>query len=181
MNTAATWWAQRPLQAVLAVAVLALAAGAAQVAQAMPGGPGGMHGGMHGGHAMMGGQRGGMLTERALDSVNATAEQRSRIQAIFKAAHDDMAKSRDSHRALREQAMALFTQPTVDARAAESLRQQQLAQHDARSKRMMQAMLDAAAVLSPEQRKQLAERMAQRRGMMERHRAERDTLERPSR
>jgi periplasmic protein CpxP/Spy len=45
----------------------------------------------------------------------------------------------------------------------------------------MQAMLDAAAVLTPEQRKQLAERMAQRRTLMQRHRAERDALERPSR
>ena len=176
MNAASTRWTQRPLHAVLAVAVLAVAAGAAQVAQAMPGG----HEGRHGGD-MMGGHRGGMLAERALDSVNATADQRSRIQAIFKAAQDDMAKQREGHRALREQAMALFTQPTVDARAAEALRQQQLAQHDARSKRTMQAMLDAAAVLSPEQRKQLADRMAQRRGMMDRHRAERDTLERPNR
>jgi Spy/CpxP family protein refolding chaperone len=179
MITSAQGPAQRPLQAVLAVAVLALAAGAAQVAQAMPGGHGG-HGahGMAGGHGAFGG---GMLTERALDSVNATADQRSRIQAIFKAAREDMAKQHDARRSLRDQAMALFTQPTLDARAAEALRQQQLAQHDAASKRMLQALLDAAAVLSPEQRRQLADRMAQRRSMMERHRSERDTLERPSR
>lgn len=174
MNTTRPWMAQRPLQAVLAVAALALAAGAAQVAQAMPGG--GMGHGM--GHGMMGH---GPMAERALDGVNATAEQKARIQAIFKAARDDRAKQRDAHKALRDQAAALFAQPTLDARAAEALRQQMLAQHDAGSKRMMQAMLDAAAVLTPEQRKQLADRMAQRRGLMERHRAERDALERPSR
>jgi Spy/CpxP family protein refolding chaperone len=36
---------------------------------------------------------------------------------------------------------------------------------------MLQMMLDISAVLTPEQRKALAERMAQRRSMMERHRA----------
>jgi Spy/CpxP family protein refolding chaperone len=38
---------------------------------------------------------------------------------------------------------------------------------------MLQAMLDVSRVLTPEQRKQLAERMQQRRTMMERHRGER--------
>jgi Spy/CpxP family protein refolding chaperone len=36
-------------------------------------------------------------------------------------------------------------------------------------------------VLTAEQRKTLAERMAQRRSMMERHRSERDALDKPSR
>ena len=38
-------------------------------------------------------------------------------------------------------------------------------------------MLDASAVLTPEQRKQLAERMQQRREMMERHMRERRALD----
>ena len=70
--------------------------------------------------------------------------------------------------------MALFAQPTVDARAAETLRQQMLAQHDQVSKRALQAMLDVSRVLTAEQRKALADRMAQRKAMMERHRAERE-------
>ena len=74
--------------------------------------------------------------------------------------------------------MALFAQPTVDARAVETLRQQQMAQHDAASKRMAQLMIDVSRVLTPEQRKALAERMAQRRALMERHRGERDAAER---
>jgi Spy/CpxP family protein refolding chaperone len=72
---------------------------------------------------------------------------------------------------------ALFTQPTVDANAAESLRQQMLARHDAASKRMMQAMLDVSRVLTPEQRQQLAQHMKQRRDMMERHMKERRQLD----
>ena len=70
---------------------------------------------------------------------------------------------RESARSLHEQTMQLFMQPTVDARAAEALRQQMLAQHDASSKRMLQAMLDASRVLSPEQRKTLGQKMAEMR------------------
>jgi periplasmic protein CpxP/Spy len=44
------------------------------------------------------------------------------------------------------------------------------------SKRMLQAQLDVARVLSPEQRKLMAERMNQHRAMMERHRSERESL-----
>jgi Spy/CpxP family protein refolding chaperone len=69
--------------------------------------------------------------------------------------------------------MQLFTQPIVDANAAEALRQQMLVQHDQASKRMMLAMLDVSRVLTPEQRQKLGEQMAQRHAMMERHRAER--------
>jgi Spy/CpxP family protein refolding chaperone len=54
-----------------------------------------------------------------------------------------------------------------------------LAQHDQVSKRRMQAMVDAGRVLTPEQRKQLSDRMSQRRDMMERHHRERRALEAP--
>lgn len=133
---------------------------------------GGMGEGMGGGMGMNGRHMG-----RMLDAVNATPEQRSQIKTIMGAAHKDMAVSREAGRKLQEQGRAVFTQPNVDARAAETLRQQMLAQHDQASKRMMQAMLDASRVLTPEQRKTLADKMAQRRGMMERHRAEREQLE----
>ena len=63
--------------------------------------------------------------------------------------------------------MQVFTAPNVDASAAESIRQEMLAQHDATSRRMLQAMLDVSRVLTPEQRAQLAERMKERRERME--------------
>ena len=85
---------------------------------------------------------------------------------------------RESGRALLQQLLSLFTQPIVDAKALEALRQKLLAHHEQASRRMTQAMLDASRVLTPEQRKQMADRMAQRRSMMERHRAERQSLER---
>jgi Spy/CpxP family protein refolding chaperone len=54
-----------------------------------------------------------------------------------------------------------------------------LARHDSASKRMTQLMLDVSRVLTPQQRQKLAERMAQRRDLMERHQRERRQLERP--
>lgn len=158
-----------------------------------PGAHGGLHraGGMGGmGHAAhrgpMGGDPGrhggGMmfpLHERALDAVGASADQKQRIRSIFESARTELRGQREARRAQHEQAMNLFTQPTVDARAAEGLRQQMLQQHDQASRRQMQAMLDASAVLTPEQRAKLAERMKQRRDMMERHQRERRTIDAP--
>jgi Spy/CpxP family protein refolding chaperone len=164
----------------LATAVVAIAAGASQAAMANPhgglGGPDGHPGG--GRHGMMGGPH---QVERMLSSVNATPEQRAQIQQIMQAARTDMKAHHEAGRKLREQSQAVFAQPTVDARAAEALRQQMLAQHDQASKRKMQVMLDVSRVLTPEQRKTLAERTDKRRAMMERHRSERESMERAPR
>ena len=162
----------RPFARVLSIGLLATAAAFAHVsAQADPMG-GHRHGPgmMGGGPGMMGGgagMMGGMLHERALDAVNATAEQRAQVRQIADAARADLRAQHDASRALHDQAAQLFTQPTVDARAAEALRQQMLAQHDQASKRMLQAMLDVSRVLTPEQRAKLAELRAQRRAMMQ--------------
>ncbi len=171
-----------PLRMLAATLVVAVSGSLAQVAIAGPlDGPGG-----HPGMAGMGGM-GGMATAapqhlgRMLDRVGATAEQRAQIKQIVQAAHTDLAAQRQAGRALHEQSRALFTQPTVDARAAEALRVQMEAQHDQASKRMLQAMLDVSRVLTPEQRKAIADRMGQRRTLMERHRAERDALEKAPR
>jgi Spy/CpxP family protein refolding chaperone len=168
----------RPWHTVAAGLLIAASALAAQVAMARPLGGHGDHGAMMGG---MGGAFGMGMGARMLDSVNATAEQRARIRDIMQAARDDLAKLRQADTGLRDQAIDLFAQPNIDARAAESLRQQMQSRREQAGKRMLQAMLDAAAVLTPEQRKQLAERAKQRRTMMERHRAERNAMEQPGR
>ena len=141
-------------------------------AWAMPGGHGGGHGGP--GMGMMMGGRG---LERMLDGVNASAEQRTQIKAIADRAMADMKAQRETGKGTREQMMKLFAQPTVDANAVEALRAQKMQQHDQSSRRMTQAMLEVSRVLTPEQRKQLADRAAQRGSMMERHMNERRTLE----
>lgn len=160
-----------PWRLATAALVLAVAGGAAQVAQAMPGGPG--HFGGPGGPR----DGGALLHGRALQSIGATADQQTRIRDIMKAARDDVRKLHDGAGDLRAQGAQLMAAPTIDARAVETLRQKRQALHDAVSKRMTQAMVDAANVLTPEQRAKLAEQMGKRREMMERHRAERSTLD----
>jgi Spy/CpxP family protein refolding chaperone len=190
----------RTLARPLAVAVLALGTVAAYAQPGPMAGQGPMmagsgpmagHGpmmGSHGGGMMMGGHgammgdhgpgamMGGMMY-RLLDRVNATPEQRTQIQQIMTRMRSEMQAEHDAGRGQRDEAMALFAQPNIDAAAAEALRQKMQARHDAASKRMLQGMLEIAKVLTPEQRKQMAEFSRQRRDMMERHRRERMGLE----
>ncbi len=159
----------------LSSAVLAAVLGTVAIsAWAQPGGQAGhaLHGGGMAGMPMQ-----GRMVEKMLDSVNATAEQRIQDKQITERAAADMKAQHESGRALREQAMKLFTQPVVDANAAEALRAQMMQQHDQGSRRMMQTMLEVSRVLTPEQRKTLAERMAKRGDMMRRHQQERQSLE----
>lgn len=180
----------RPVR-VLALTVLVSAlSGMVQASHAAPGMAGGRPGAMHaegagdGGHGGHGGPGGWALgnprmMDRLLDSINATTEQRTQIKLIATAAQTDLQAQRTQGRALHQQGQALFTQTTVDARAAEALRVQMLTLHDQTSKRRLQMMLDISRVLTPEQRLKLAERMKQRQAMSERHRAEREGLDKP--
>jgi len=158
----------RPLRLVAVTLVLAIAGGLALTADAAP--PrGGAHEGAIGDMMVGPGH-----IQHMLDAVNASTEQRSQIKAIMDGAQVDLKAQREASRSLHEQSLQLFTQSTVDARAAETLRQQMLAQHDVASKRMLQAMLDVSRVLTADQRKQLGDSMVQRRAQMERQRAERE-------
>ena len=176
----------RLLLSSLLVGGAALSAVAVQAQPMQPGGPGSASGPAgHRGH-MMGGEHGhhggGMdmkWSGRMLDAVKATPEQRAQIQKIMEGARTDLQAQREAGNALRGQLMQAMAQPNIDANAVEQVRQKMLAQHDQVSKRRMQAMVDAGRVLTPEQRKQLSERMGQRRDMMERHHRERRTLEAP--
>lgn len=167
----------------LVVAAITLAGALAAHAQPAQGpGYGAGHGPGHGpmmrgepGHGP-GGFMGGMIF-RMLDRVNATPEQRAQIQQIVDRHRAEASAEREGGRALRDQAMALFAQPTVDAAAVEALRKQQVARMDAASKRMTQSMLEIAQVLTPDQRKQMADEMQQRRVMMERRWRERHGTE----
>ena len=118
-----------------------------------------------------------MMSGRLLDSVGASAEQKTRVQDILKTAHDDIRKQRDGDRELQQQLLALLAAPQVDAAAAEGVRQKLQARHDLASKRRLQALLDAGAVLTPEQRQKVAERLKSRGDMMQRHHRERQATE----
>lgn len=143
--------------------------------------------GRHGGHggrpaggsgAAMGGHGMGMMGlppmhGRMLDRVGATDEQKAQIEQIMQSARADLKAQRDAGASTREQARALFAQPNIDARTAETLRQQLMAQHDQASQRMTQAMVEASRVLTVEQRQALVQQTEQRRALMEQHRSER--------
>jgi Spy/CpxP family protein refolding chaperone len=120
------------------------------------------HGGMHGGPEQM-----GHRLDNMLDGLNATDAQRAQIKQIAQAAEADIKAQREAGRALHDKQMQVFTAANVDAAAAESVRAQMSAQHDQISRRMNQAMLDAAKVLTPEQRVKLGERLKQRQAQMQ--------------
>lgn len=107
------------------------------------------------------------MVDHMLDGLNATDAQRTQIKQIAMAAAADMKAQRDSARDLREKGVQIFTAPTVDAVAAEALRQQMSAQLDTASKRHLQAMLDVSKVLTPEQRVKIGDRMKQRQTQMQ--------------
>ena len=174
----------RRVQAVLAgmlVTLLAVASLTAWSQTAPPSGDrgsgmqeGGM-GRMHHGGADMGPggmfrgspERVGRMVDYMLDGLNATDAQRSQIKQIAITAATDLKAQAEAGRGLRQRAMQAFTAPNVDAAAVEQIRQQMLQQHDQMSRRMTQAMLDVARVLTPEQRARLGERMRDRQARME--------------
>lgn len=150
----------------IAVVSAALAVGGV-AAQAQPGGSGPAH---RGGPGMMMMAPGGGLfaghMDHLLDAVNATDAQRSQIDAIFKAARQELASQRDAGMKLHQQMATLYTATNIDAAAIEAVRVQMSAQHEAVSKRMSQASIEAARVLTPEQRVKIGELMKKRQARM---------------
>ena len=115
-------------------------------------------GGWHGGHHHHG-PRVGMIqhvVHRALDSVGATTAQEDKVHDIIAATYTGLDQDKGEHEAMRKQAIALLSAPTIDRAAAEKLRADAVARFDAKSKTIVSAMLDAAGQLTPDQRTKLA-------------------------
>lgn len=131
------------------VLLIAGVAGAGALAQA-----GGEHGpGGRGGEAMM-----MKRADHLLRSVDATPEQRTQIGAIMAKAKSDLAPVRATFGETRGQFANIVAGTQVDREAAERLRAERIATADQASKRMLTAVLDAAEVLTPEQRAKLKAR-----------------------
>jgi Spy/CpxP family protein refolding chaperone len=114
------------------------------------------------------GERGdgaGMI-ERRIDhmmkAVNGTPEQKAKLTALAQAAMKDIKPMREQLMAARKKGMELLAAATIDRAALEQLRAQQVQLGDAMSRRMLAHMSDAAEVLTPAQRTQLAEKMKSR-------------------
>jgi periplasmic protein CpxP/Spy len=114
---------------------------------------------------------GGRRIERRIDrlvrGVGATPPQKERLMAIASAALADLRPLREQQRAARLRGMQLLAAPAIDRAALEQARVAQMQAAEARSRRMVQALADAAEVLTPEQRARAAERLKRR---MERRR-----------
>ncbi len=100
--------------------------------------------------------------ERILSRVDGTPEQQQRIATIAKSALNDLVELGVTPRETRAKFIELLRADTVDAAALEALRAEQVAKIDAGSKRMVRAVTDVAAVLTPAQRRELTERMQER-------------------
>jgi protein CpxP len=147
--------------------LLAFTAGTAGVAGAALGQGG--HA-MHGTHAGPG--HGGMTDPAAMNAhfdamvarmlPDATPEQRERLRTIARALHGDIGSVHAQFRQAHAQAHAMLLGPTVDRAGLEALRAEQVRQVDVVSRRAVQALADAAEVLTPAQRARLAAHHAAR-------------------
>lgn len=96
--------------------------------------------------------------------IDATEEQKQKLEPIVKQAAKDLAPMRENLHAGRRQAIELLTQERIDPVAIEALRARQLRLADDASRRLTSAIADAAEVLTPAQRKELAAHFARRHG-----------------
>ncbi|MCD2175263.1 Spy/CpxP family protein refolding chaperone [Rhizobium sp. C4] len=161
-KTGLSWKRRSTIAGLAIVAVTIAGVGAFAVARDNFGPPGmemadmGM-GGHHGG--MMQKVKGGFMEHRltkALDSVDATDEQKQKIKAIFDKARESVADMRGERGQMRDQVKALLEKPVIDRDAVETMRKARVQKMDDASKIMTTAMIDAAEVLTPDQRAKLA-------------------------
>ena len=98
-----------------------------------------------------------LATHWVMRMVDATGEQEERVQGIVAAAASDLLELAPSHREHREALAALLGGDSIDRAALETLRAAELALFETASRRLAAAVADAAEVLTPEQRAELAE------------------------
>jgi periplasmic protein CpxP/Spy len=101
------------------------------------------------------------MTERMLTRVDATTEQKTRIKSIVQDALKDLAQTREEHVKNRQAFVEALKQPSVDRAALKQIREAELKLAESASDRLINAIADAADVLTPEQRGKLAQ-MAER-------------------
>lgn len=133
-------------------AVIAIGAGAA-LAQGFKGGmgPGGF-GGRFMEHRF----------ERILDEIDATDAQEDKIWAIVDRTRSELRPVGREFRDSRGKIAELLAAPTIDKAAVETLRAERIAAIDAASKKAVAAIVEAAEVLTPEQRAELAKELKER-------------------
>jgi len=100
------------------------------------------------------------MTKHMAIELDASADQQAKIASIAKAAVNDLRPLHERAHAARSQAVALLTAPSIDRSAIERLRAEQIGLAETASKRIAQAAADASEVLSPDQRRKVADWVA---------------------
>lgn len=96
------------------------------------------------------------ITRHVAIELDATPDQQAKIASIAKSAVADLRPLREKAQAARSEAIALLTSPSIDRSAVERLRADEVGLADTASKRIAQALADAFDVLSPDQRRKVA-------------------------
>ncbi|MBI5419857.1 MAG: periplasmic heavy metal sensor [Deltaproteobacteria bacterium] len=100
-------------------------------------------------------ERLGRGATRALDKVNATGEQRARIDAILDGLAPDLAKLQGERRAIRDRFVKALEADKVDPGEVAQVRAAANDLVDRVSARIMDAVVKGSEVLTPEQRREL--------------------------
>jgi Spy/CpxP family protein refolding chaperone len=107
--------------------------------------------------------------ERMLDKVNATASQRSQIEAIWNGLRPQLKTLHQQHGAVRKQMVGALTAATINPAAVEQLRQQSMTLIEKTSSLLTQGFMQTAQALTPDQRKQVQAILAQEHGRFHHH------------
>jgi Spy/CpxP family protein refolding chaperone len=102
------------------------------------------------------------VSARVLGAVDATDDQRERIDAIVAAAVTDLFALHTEHRDHRSDWIAELTRPAVDRNALERVRTAELALAELASTRALDATVAIAQVLDADQRQRLVGKFADR-------------------
>lgn len=105
------------------------------------------------------------MVDRWLMGVDeVSADQRARLKALATETLREMRGTRQAGRELRQRQLALLAQPSLDSAAYERLTQERAAHHEQATRRIAQAQFQAAQVLTPAQRAQVAARQVRHEG-----------------
>jgi protein CpxP len=115
----------------------------------------GMHPGEFGGR-MFGSGRAERGVDRVLWFIDASGEQRNKIRSVMERTADDLFALREKHIEGRREIAATLGAATIDRAKLETLRADQMKLAETASKRVTDAIAEAAEVLTPTQRADLA-------------------------
>lgn len=100
--------------------------------------------------------------ERLLEEIDVTPTQRQQIRATFERARPELRQVQYEWRRVQQQFRQALTADTIDRGRIENLRQESVRIAERASVVLTRAVVDAAQVLTPEQRRELMKRLEER-------------------